>query len=137
MTLHVTRAHSCLVIGEKPTEFRERTNRQREARRLLATMVRCEDFAGKWENFDATYPDLPQWEAACQRDKFARTYRRLVGVPPEARFELRSRVQEIAEHGIGAVEECVAEINGQIQGNRFSSSAVVSPLDSFSDDPFA
>ncbi len=130
-------AHSCAVTRENVCEHRERTNQKREARRLLARMNRCEEFAGKWENFDAAYPDLPRWEAACQRNNFAGTYERLVGVVPTERFELRRRLEEIVEHGVGTVEECIAEINRKIQGNRFLASAVVSSLDSFSDDSFA
>jgi len=86
-------------------------NQKREARRLLARMSRCEDYARKWEEFDSCYPDLPRWEAACQRDKFARTYRRLVGVVPAGRLELRQRLQEIVDHGVSSVQEAIAEIN--------------------------
>jgi len=100
-------------------------------------MERCEDFARKWEDFDATYPDLPGWEATCQRGNFARTYRRLVGVPPAARLEFRSRVQDIADHGVGTVEEAIRAVNQRIQMNRSASSAVVSPSGESLEDPFA
>ena len=61
----------------------------REARRLLARMDRMEEFAQKYEQIDTLYPDLPKWELECQRQNFAATYRRLVGVVPEERDKLR------------------------------------------------
>ena len=110
---------------------------QRAARRLLAKMDRCEDFAEKWENFGASYPDLPGWEAACQRDRFARTYWRLLGVMPTGRLELRRRLERIVDHGVGSVEQAIGEVNQRIQMNRSESLTVVSPSADGIEDPFA
>ena len=68
----------------------------KQARRLLARMDRCEDFASQWENFEELYGnELPQWEVECQRANFARTYERLVGVHPIGRDALRKELQAV------------------------------------------
>jgi hypothetical protein len=99
---------------------------QRAARRLLSKMERSEAFAETWENFEQEYPDLPRWETACQRDNFAKTYRRLIGVAPADRATLRIALQEIVDCGAGHVSEVLAEINRQTQINRSGSLGVLS-----------
>lgn len=66
------------------------------ARRLLARMDRMEEFARQYEEIDRCHPDLPNWELECQRQNFAATYRRLVGVHPDDRERLRSQLLGLA-----------------------------------------
>ena len=73
-------------------------------------MERMEDFARQWESFDELYSHLPRWELECQRQNFAETYRRLVGVAPDQRERLRHELNERHQTGDRTVDELIASV---------------------------
>lgn len=81
-----------MAVPETPPNGQAETRRAREVRRLLARMDRMEEFAQSYEQIDHLPPDLPRWELECQRQNFAETYRRLVGVRPKDRAILRTEL---------------------------------------------
>lgn len=90
-----------------------------------------EDFAQKWQNFEAVCSEeLADWEIPVMRQRFAWTYRRLVGVHPALRQELRIQLQSVAEYGLGTVDRAVAETNQLLHANS-------TPDSSSCEDPFA
>lgn len=89
-----------------------------------------EEFAGKWENFDEFYGHLPRWELECQRQNFAKTYRRLVGVMPDQRDILRRQLEESLRTGNVAVDAVIESVRNDmtdqlVKGNHLSSGSNV------------
>lgn len=77
-----------------------------------------ESFAQKWQNFEAVCSqELADWEIPVMRQRFASTYRRLVGVHPALRQQLRIQLQSVAEFGFGTVDQAIAEINHAVHAN--------------------
>jgi hypothetical protein len=98
-----------LPSGRDP-EYEAFQAEQRKARRLLARMDRMEDMAEKWEHFAQVYTDVPKREVESRRQLQANSYRRLVGVMPEMRAELRGQLEELIQTGNGTVDSLVASV---------------------------
>ena len=71
-------------------------------------MDRMEDTAEKWEHFAQVYTDVPEREVASRRQLQANSYRRLIGVMPDKRAELRGQLEELIQTGNGTVDSLVA-----------------------------
>ena len=90
-----------------------------KAKSLLARMRVQEPLVQGWEERAATATkDAEFW-----RERFAATYRRIVGVHPYRRAELRSELEELSKFGDIAVAEVVARIDRQPTHSKGDSSA--------------
>jgi hypothetical protein len=116
-----------LPSGHDP-DYQAFIEEQRKARRLLARIDGNEDFAREWEQFSQFYPYLAGQELEHGRQRFANTYRKVVGVLPDQRASLRNELQEIVRTGNGTVEAAIAAA-------RNGTARTVSEKDS--NDPFA
>jgi hypothetical protein len=103
-----------LSSGRDP-DFEASFEGQRKARRLLARMDRAEEFASSLDRFEELYPDLAGRDLEWHRQHRADTYRRLVGVHPDAREPLRRELQEIVRTGMRTVEGVIASVRNKAQ----------------------
>ena len=63
-----------------------------------------EDVAREWEHFAQIYTHLTGSELAHDRQQFANTYRRIVGVLPDQRESLKCGLEIIMRSGNGTVD---------------------------------
>jgi hypothetical protein len=84
------------------------TEEQRKARRLLARIDLNEDFAQEWERFPQIYSELVDSELEHGRQRFANTYRKMIGVMPDQRESLRHELDVILRTGNGTVDAATA-----------------------------
>lgn len=96
-----------LPSGRDP-DYQAFIEEQRKARRLLARIDGNEDFAREWDQFAQFYPYLAGQELEHGRQRFANTYRKVVGVMPDQRAMLRDELQEIMRTGNGTVDAAIA-----------------------------
>jgi hypothetical protein len=89
---------------------------QHEAEYKLAWMRRYEFLAVKWEAFPSR-EDLPESERRRLREKYADLYWDAVGVPPDARHELRAALEKLAIEKDRTVEDVIAEIRDRCYSN--------------------
>ena len=116
-----------LPSGRDP-DYQAFISEQRKARRLLARIEGNEDFAREWEQFPQIYTHLVGQELESGRQRFANTYRKVVGVLPDQRASLRRELDEIMRTGNGTVDAAIAAA-------RSNTAQVIS--EKHSADPFA
>lgn len=110
-----------LPSGHDP-EYRAFRDQQRQAERLLARIELNEDFALEWERFPQIYTDVVGRDLEWGQQRFASTYRAIVGVLPSERESLRRELENIIRTGHGTVDEAIAAARSsaaQIIGQEF------------------